>query len=96
MTKFYQNKKILIGAAVGLLLVQLLLSEQSKVKNYPLPVRKQKSKKSFKSHTQSYKPYDFVNDKGESDSFEVQVLKRWTKNYRIINSSILQQVMKIY
>jgi L-cystine transport system substrate-binding protein len=27
------------------------------------------------AHTQSYVPYDFVNDKGESDGFEVQVLK---------------------
>lgn len=27
------------------------------------------------AHTQSYKPYDFINDKGESDGFEVAVLK---------------------
>ncbi|HEY5556013.1 transporter substrate-binding domain-containing protein [Acetobacterium sp.] len=27
------------------------------------------------AHTQTYKPYDFVNEKGESDGFEVQVLK---------------------
>lgn len=27
------------------------------------------------AHTQSYVPYDFINDKGESDGFEVQVLK---------------------
>lgn len=27
------------------------------------------------AHTQNYVPYDFVNDKGESDGFEVQVLK---------------------
>ncbi len=27
------------------------------------------------AHTQTYVPYDFVNDKGESDGFEVQVLK---------------------
>ena len=27
------------------------------------------------AHTQSYAPYDFVNDKGESDGFEVAVLK---------------------
>lgn len=27
------------------------------------------------AHTQAYVPYDFVNDKGESDGFEVQVLK---------------------
>lgn len=27
------------------------------------------------AHTQSYAPYDFINDKGESDGYEVQVLK---------------------
>jgi L-cystine transport system substrate-binding protein len=27
------------------------------------------------AHTQTYAPYDFVNDKGDSDGFEVQVLK---------------------
>ncbi len=27
------------------------------------------------AHTQTYVPYDFVNDNGESDGFEVQVLK---------------------
>lgn len=27
------------------------------------------------AHTQAYAPYDFVNDKGDSDGFEVQVLK---------------------
>lgn len=27
------------------------------------------------AHTQTYVPYDFVNDKGESDGFEVQVFK---------------------
>jgi L-cystine transport system substrate-binding protein len=31
------------------------------------------------AHTQSYVPYDFVNDKGESDGFEVQVLKEVDK-----------------
>ncbi len=29
----------------------------------------------YVAHTQTYIPYDFVNDKGESDGFEVQVLK---------------------
>ncbi len=28
----------------------------------------------YVAHTQTYVPYDFVNDKGESDGFEVQVL----------------------
>lgn len=27
------------------------------------------------AHTQTFVPYDFVNDQGESDGFEVQVLK---------------------
>lgn len=31
------------------------------------------------AHTQTYVPYDFVNDKGESDGFEVQVLKEVAK-----------------
>ena len=29
----------------------------------------------YVAHTQTYVPYDFVNEKGESDGFEVQVLK---------------------
>lgn len=32
-------------------------------------------KKIVVAHTQTYVPYDFVNDNGESDGFEVQVLK---------------------
>ena len=31
------------------------------------------------AHTQTYVPYDFVNNKGESDGFEVQVLKEVAK-----------------
>lgn len=31
------------------------------------------------AHTQTYVPYDFVNDNGESDGFEVQVLKEVAK-----------------
>lgn len=37
------------------------------------------------AHTQNYVPYDFVNDKGESDGFEVAVLKAVDdklKNYK--------------
>ncbi|MEY8700126.1 transporter substrate-binding domain-containing protein [Streptococcus ferus] len=37
------------------------------------------------AHTQNYVPYDFVNDKGESDGYEVQVLKavdKKLKNYK--------------
>lgn len=33
------------------------------------------TKKIVVAHTQTYVPYDFVNEKGESDGFEVQVLK---------------------
>ncbi len=29
----------------------------------------------YVAHTQTYVPYDFVNEKGESDGFEVQILK---------------------
>ena len=36
----------------------------------------QTAKKTVKvAHTPHYVPYDFVNDKGESDGFEVAVLK---------------------
>jgi len=31
------------------------------------------------AHTQTYVPYDFVNEKGESDGFEVQVIKEVAK-----------------
>ncbi|SCP98170.1 transporter substrate-binding domain-containing protein [Anaerobium acetethylicum] len=31
--------------------------------------------KIYVAHTQTYVPYDFVNEKGESDGYEVQVLK---------------------
>lgn len=31
------------------------------------------------AHTQTYVPYDYVNEKGESDGFEVQVLKEVAK-----------------
>ncbi|MBS7577338.1 MULTISPECIES: transporter substrate-binding domain-containing protein [unclassified Enterococcus] len=37
------------------------------------------------AHTQNYKPYDYVNEAGESDGFEVQVLKavdKKLKNYK--------------
>jgi L-cystine transport system substrate-binding protein len=37
------------------------------------------------AHTQNYVPYDFVNDKGKSDGFEVAVLKAVDdklKNYK--------------
>jgi L-cystine transport system substrate-binding protein len=38
-----------------------------------------KPKTVYAAHTQTYVPYDFVNDKGESDGFEVAVLKEVDK-----------------
>ena len=37
--------------------------------------KKAASKTIYVAHTQTYVPYDFVNEKGESDGFEVAVLK---------------------
>lgn len=42
-------------------------------------VAKEKVKKIRVAHTNYYVPYDFVNDKGESDGFEVAVLKEIDK-----------------
>ena len=37
--------------------------------------KKEAAKTVYVAHTQTYVPYDFVNEKGESDGFEVAVLK---------------------
>jgi L-cystine transport system substrate-binding protein len=42
-------------------------------------VAKEKTATVYVAHTQAYVPYDFVNDKGESDGFEVAVLKEVDK-----------------
>ena len=76
MTKFYQNKKILIGAAVVVAAGAIVAVRTIQSKKLPTTGAKAKVEKVLQvAHTQSYKPYDFVNDKGESDGFEVQVLK---------------------
>ena len=76
MTKFYQNKKILIGAAVVVAVGAIVAVRTIQSKKLPTTGAKAKVEKVLQvAHTQSYKPYDFVNDKGESDGFEVQVLK---------------------
>ena len=76
MTKFYQNKKILIGAAVVVAVGAIVAVRTIQSKKLPTTGAKAKVEKVLQvAHTQSYKPYDFVNDKGEADGFEVQVLK---------------------
>lgn len=76
MTQFYQNKKILIGAAVVVAVGAIVAVRTIQSKKLPTTGAKAKVEKVLQvAHTQSYKPYDFVNDKGESDGFEVQVLK---------------------
>jgi len=76
MTQFYQNKKVLIGAAVVVAVGAIVAVRTIQSKKLPTTGAKAKVEKVLQvAHTQSYKPYDFVNDKGESDGFEVQVLK---------------------
>lgn len=76
MTQFYKNKKVLIGAAVVVVAGAIVAVRTTQSKKIPTTGAKAKVEKVLQvAHTQSYKPYDFVNDKGESDGFEVQVLK---------------------
>ncbi|GAX47424.1 transporter substrate-binding domain-containing protein [Pseudolactococcus reticulitermitis] len=76
MSQFYQNKKVLIGAAVVIVAGAIVAVRTVQSKKLPTIGAKAKVEKVLQvAHTQSYKPYDFVNDKGESDGFEVQVLK---------------------
>ncbi len=76
MSQFYKNKKVLIGAAVVIAAGAIVAVRTTQSKKIPTTGAKAKVEKVLQvAHTQSYKPYDFVNDKGESDGFEVQVLK---------------------
>lgn len=63
-------KKIILGIAVIALTVTGLFAKSAK---------KEKVQKVRVAHTNYYVPYDFVNDKGESDGFEVAVLKEIDK-----------------
>lgn len=47
------------------------------------------------AHTQSYAPYDFINDKGESDGFEVAVLKAVDEKLPTTSSNTQGPVTKI-
>ncbi len=47
------------------------------------------------AHTPNYVPYDFVDEKGESDGYEVAVLKAIDENYQTTSLSTLEQVMTI-
>ncbi|MDR1606230.1 MAG: transporter substrate-binding domain-containing protein [Streptococcaceae bacterium] len=81
MSKLGKHKKIIIGAAAVVVLAGGVLAiratQQSKTATLPTSgAAKPTVEKVLQvAHTQSYKPYDYVNDKGESDGFEVQVLK---------------------
>ncbi len=80
MSQFYKNKKVLIGAAVVIAAGAIVAVRTTQSKKIPTTGAKAKVEKVLQvAHTQSYKPYDFVNDKGESDGFEVQVLKAGDK-----------------
>ena len=48
------------------------------------------------AHTQNYVPYDFVDEKGESDGYEVAVLKAIDENYQTTSLSTLEQVMTTF
>ena len=76
MSQFYKNKKVLIGAAVVIAAGAIVAVRTTQSKKIPATGAKAKIGIVLQvANTQSYKPYDFVNDKGESDGFEVQVLK---------------------
>lgn len=77
MTQIYKNKKVLISAAVVLVAVGAIVAiRNNQSKASATTNAKAKAVKVIQvAHTQAYKPYDFVNDDGESDGFEVQVLK---------------------
>ncbi|GAB2023519.1 transporter substrate-binding domain-containing protein [Pseudolactococcus yaeyamensis] len=76
MSQFYKNKKVLISAAIVIAAGTVVAIRTTQSKKLPTTGAKAKVEKVLQvAHTQSYKPYDFVNDKGESDGFEVQVLK---------------------
>ena len=62
-------KKVILGIAIIALAFGSATAKEKKVKVQKIRV----------AHTNYYKPYDFVNDKGESDGFEVAVLKEVDK-----------------
>lgn len=45
------------------------------------------------AHNQNYVPYDFVDKDGNSDGYEVAVLKEIDKSFLSINLNIQEQVM---
>ncbi|WP_201781751.1 transporter substrate-binding domain-containing protein [Youngiibacter fragilis] len=70
-------KKIIASVSIlALLPVLAACGAANETKGAATTVQK---KKVYVAHTQTYVPYDFVNDKGESDGFEVQVLKEVDK-----------------
>ena len=62
-------KKIIIGITLIALALTSVSAKEKKTKVQKVRV----------AHTNYYVPYDFVNDKGESDGFEVAVLKEIDK-----------------
>ena len=62
-------KKIITSVLIIALAFSALSAKEKKAKVQKIRV----------AHTNYYVPYDFVNDKGESDGFEVAVLKEIDK-----------------
>lgn len=65
------KKWLVIGAAV-IAVVAITIGVRS---NNKKAVAKEQVTTINVAHTQNYVPYDYINDKGDSDGFEVQVLK---------------------
>ncbi|MDQ0221858.1 transporter substrate-binding domain-containing protein [Streptococcus moroccensis] len=65
--KWYIVGSVVIIVALVTVLGRQLLQSDEKASSDVVTLRV--------AHTQSYAPYDFINDEGESDGYEVQVLK---------------------
>lgn len=48
------------------------------------------------AHTAHYFPYDYVDDKNQSDGMEVAVMKKWQRSCRGMNSSMCRHLMMIF
>lgn len=66
------NEKGLIVGIAAIAIIALTLGIRSSNKK---AIAEEKITTINVAHTQNYVPYDYINDKGESDGFEVQVLK---------------------
>ena len=66
------RKEVITIVAVGGVIITLTGCGAQSVTSSNIGVG---TKKVSVAHTQTYIPYDYVNEKGESDGYEVQVLK---------------------